>query len=185
MSRSLVLNASFEPLGTVAVRRALVLVLSEKADSLLDTDIVLHAERLALPVPSVVRLRQFVHAPHRRRVALSRRAVMARDGHRCQYCGAHADSIDHIVPRSRGGLHTWDNVVAACRPCNVRKRDRFLPESGMRLRRLPVVPHGVSWSIRAGGAVPDQWRAYLEPFEGSSRDLPAAEVVAAVPAVAS
>ena len=64
---------------------------------------------------------------------------MARDGHRCQYCGAHADSIDHVVPRSRGGLHEWDNVVAACRACNVRKRDRLLKDSGMRLKRPPTV----------------------------------------------
>lgn len=188
MSRSLVLNASFEPLGTVAVRRALLLVLTGKADSLHDTGVVVHAERLSVPVPSVVRLRQFVHAPHRRRVALSRRAVMARDGHRCQYCGAHADSIDHVVPRSRGGLHVWDNVVAACRPCNVRKRDRFLQDSGMRLRRPPAVPHGIGWSIRAGGSVPDHWHRYLEAFEATSRevaphvDLP---VGAGVPAVAS
>jgi 5-methylcytosine-specific restriction endonuclease McrA len=161
MSRALVLNASYEPLGTVAARRAVILVLGGKADSIHDTPIVLHAERVEVPVPSVVRLRQFVHLPYRRRVALSRRAVMARDGHRCQYCGSHADSIDHVVPRSRGGLHEWDNVVAACRPCNVRKRDRLLTDSGMRLKRPPTVPHGVIWAILAGGVVPDDWHTYL------------------------
>lgn len=168
--RSLVLNASFEPLGTVPARRAVVLVLAEKAVSLLDHDLVLHAERVALRVPSVLRLRQYVHAPHHRRVALSRRAVMARDGHRCQYCGARADSIDHVVPRSRGGLHTWENVVAACRPCNVRKRDRLLQDSGMRLKQPPTVPHGVGWSIRAAGGVPEEWRTYLEPFDAFGYD---------------
>jgi 5-methylcytosine-specific restriction endonuclease McrA len=173
MSRSLVLNASFEPLGTVPARRAVVLVLAQKADSVHDTGLVLHAERVALAVPSVVRLRQFAHTPHRRRVALSRRAVMARDGHRCQYCGAHADSIDHVVPRSRGGLHTWDNVVAACRPCNVRKRDRMLKDSGMRLRHPPTAPHGISWSIRAAGTVPDEWHTYLEPFDPFDAGVPA------------
>jgi 5-methylcytosine-specific restriction endonuclease McrA len=159
--RALVLNASYEPLGTVASRRAVILVLGGKADSVHDTPLVLHAERCQVVVPSVVRLRQFVHLPYRRRVALSRRAVMARDGHRCQYCGAHADSIDHVVPRSRGGLHEWDNVVAACRPCNVRKRDRMLTDSGMRLKHPPTVPHGVVWSILAGGTVPDDWHSYL------------------------
>jgi len=162
MSRSPVLNASYEPLGTVNVRRAVVLVLAGKADCVHDTGLVLHAEHLTVPVPSVVRLRQFVHVPFRRRVAVSRRAVMARDGHRCQYCGAHADSIDHVQPRSRGGEHTWDNVVAACRPCNVRKRDRLLADSGMRLKHAPVVPHGIVWSIVAGGAVPEDWLAYLD-----------------------
>jgi len=161
MGRSLVLNASYEPLGTVAARRAVVLVLGDKADCVHPTGFVLHAEHVSVEVPSVVRLRQFVHVPFRRRVAVSRRAVMARDGHRCQYCGAHADSIDHVTPRSKGGGHTWDNVVAACRPCNVRKRDRLLHDSGMRLRRAPVVPHGVIWSIVAGGTVPDEWLRYL------------------------
>jgi 5-methylcytosine-specific restriction endonuclease McrA len=161
MGRSLVLNASYDPLGTVAARRAVVLVLGQKADCVHPTGLVLHAERVEVAVPSVVRLRSFVHVPFRRRVAVSRRAVMARDGHRCQYCGAHADSIDHVTPRSKGGEHSWDNVVAACRPCNVRKRDRLLHESGMRLRHVPAVPHGIVWSIVAGGSVPDDWVQYL------------------------
>lgn len=161
MSGSLVLNASYEPLGTVAATRAVVLVLGGKADPVHLTGIVLHSERLEVPIPSVVRLRQFVHVPFRRRVSVSRRAVMARDGHRCQYCGAHADSIDHVVPRSRGGEHVWDNVVAACRPCNVHKRDRMLKDSGMRLKRTPTAPHGIAWSIMAGGRVPEDWQTYL------------------------
>lgn len=155
------LNASYEALGTVAARRAVVLVLAGKADCLHPSELILHAERVEVAVPSVVRLRTFVHVPFRRRVAVSRRAVMARDGHRCQYCGARADSIDHVTPRSKGGEHTWDNVVAACRPCNVRKRDRLLHESGMRLRRMPAVPHGIVWSIIAGGSVPEDWVQYL------------------------
>ena len=170
--RALVLNASYEPLGTVASRRAVLLVLGHKADCVHPSGVVLHSERVEVPVPSVVRLRQFVHVPYRRRVAVSRRAVMARDGHRCQYCGNHADSIDHVVPRSRGGLHTWDNVVAACRPCNVRKRDRMLKDSGMRLRHTPSVPTGVVWSIVAGGGVPDDWHTYLG--EPSLQLVPAA-----------
>jgi 5-methylcytosine-specific restriction endonuclease McrA len=146
-----------------------VLVLSEKADSVHATPLTLHSERLSISVPSVVRLRSFVSVPYHRRVAVSRRAVMARDGSRCQYCGSHADSIDHVVPRSRGGLHSWDNVVAACRPCNVRKRDRLLHESGMRLRMRPVAPLGPSWLILAGGAVIDDWLPYLDVPERISQ----------------
>src|SRR3954454_1863125 len=164
MSRALVLNASYEPLCVVASRRAVVLVLGEKAETIAETGIVLHSEHLSLTVPSVVRLRQFVSVPFRRRVAVSRRAVMARDGGLCQYCGTRADSIDHVVPRSRGGTHTWENVVAACRPCNVRKRDRLLHETTMRLRRHPHAPHGASWSIVARGSVPGEWAPYL--FDG-------------------
>jgi 5-methylcytosine-specific restriction endonuclease McrA len=159
--RVLVLNASYEPLCVVPSRRAVVLVLTDKAEMVHPTDLVMHSEKLAVEVPSVVRLRTFVSVPFRRRVAVSRRAVMARDGHTCQYCGARADSIDHVVPRSRGGDHTWENVVASCRPCNVRKRDRLLPETSMRLRHHPRAPHGPSWSILAAGSVPGDWNQYL------------------------
>ena len=161
MGRALVLNASYEPLTVVSARRAVVMLLSDKAELITGTGLVLHSERLSVPVPSVVRLRQFVSIPFRRRVAVSRRAVMARDAHQCQYCGARADSIDHVVPRSKGGPHSWDNVVAACRPCNVRKRDRLLHETSMRLDRHPRAPMGASWSILAAGSVPDDWGPYL------------------------
>jgi len=161
MGRALVLNASDSPLAVVPARRAVVLVLGEKAETVADTGIVLHSEHLSVAVPSVVRLRQFVSVPFRRRVAVSRRAVMARDGGLCQYCGDHADSIDHVVPRSKGGDHTWENVVAACRPCNVRKRDRMLHETSMRLRRHPSAPRGASWSIVARGSVPGEWAPFL------------------------
>jgi 5-methylcytosine-specific restriction endonuclease McrA len=161
MSRALVLNASYEPLCVVAARRAMVLVLGEKAETVAETGIVLHSEHLAVALPSVVRLRSFVSVPFRRRVAVSRRAVMARDGGLCQYCGSRADSIDHVVPRSKGGMHTWENVVAACRPCNVRKRDRMLQETSMHLHRRPSAPRGASWSIVARGSVPGEWAPFL------------------------
>ena len=140
MSRALVLNASFEPLSVVSARRAAVLLLADKADMVLASGQVLHSERLAIEVPSVLKLRQFVKVPFRRRAALNRRAVFARDGSQCQYCGSTAESIDHVVPRARGGTHTWENVVAACRPCNVRKRDRLLHETTMTLRSTPRAP---------------------------------------------
>jgi 5-methylcytosine-specific restriction endonuclease McrA len=112
-------------------------------------------------VPSVVRLRCYVRVPFQRLAPLNRRGVFARDGHRCQYCGASAESIDHVVPRSRGGEHTWDNVVAACRPCNVHKRDRLLHETSMRLRRRPRAPRAVTWVVVAAGSVPSNWEPYL------------------------
>ena len=163
MGRALVLNASYEPLGVVTVRRAVVLVLSEKADVLHDTGDVLRSERLVVKVPSVIRLRYFVKVPYRRRAALNRKAVFARDDHRCQYCGAAAESIDHVVPRAKGGQHEWENVVAACRPCNVRKRDRLLEETTMVLRRRPTAPRELTWIIVAVGSVPAHWEPYLQP----------------------
>jgi 5-methylcytosine-specific restriction endonuclease McrA len=163
MSRALVLNATYEPLCVVPSRRAAVLVLAEKAEVLVDTGDELRSERLCLKVPSVIRLTHFVKVPFRRRAPLNRRAVFARDGHRCQYCGATADSIDHVHPRSRGGEHVWENVVAACRPCNVRKRDRLLPETTMTLRHRPTVPRELTWVVVAVGRVPDHWEPYLTP----------------------
>lgn len=161
MSRSLVLNATYEPLAIVSARRAVVLVLEGKADLLHGTGDHWRAERLRTPVPSVVRLRYHVRAPYRRRAPLSRRAVFLRDGGECQYCGRRAESIDHVVPRSKGGPHSWDNVVAACRRCNASKRDRLLEETGMRLRRHPETPRHLSWVAVSMGHVPEHWAHYL------------------------
>lgn len=155
------LNATYEPLSVVPIRRAVVLVLAERAEVLHDTGEALHSEHLTVPIPSVVRLRTFVKVPFRRRAPLNRRGVFARDGHRCQYCGAAAESIDHVIPRSKGGPHTWENVVAACRPCNVRKGDRLLAHTSMRLRRPPVAPRESTWVTVAMGMIPSQWEPYL------------------------
>ena len=161
MGRALLLNASFEPLCVVSVRRAVVLVLKAKAEIVSRNGAEMRSERTSIPVPSVIRLVHFVRVPYRSRVPLSRRAVFARDGHRCQYCGASAENIDHVIPRSRGGPHAWDNVVAACRPCNSRKRDRLLDESGMKLRRKPSAPRERTWIVVASGGVRADWEPYL------------------------
>src|SRR5436305_877825 len=119
MSRALVLNASFEPLCVVSTRRALILVIDAKAEVVHETGAFFHSERSAFPEPSVVRLCQYIRVAYQARVALNRRAIFARDGHRCQYCGGAAESIDHVSPRSPGGPHRWDNVaggtIAVCR----------------------------------------------------------------------
>ena len=161
MSRALVLNASYEPLCVVATRRALVLVLDDKAELVSDTGREFHSARAAFPEPSVVRLVTYVRVPFRTRVALNRRAIFLRDGHRCQYCGANAENIDHVVPRSRGGPHAWDNVVASCRACNARKEDRMLAESGLHLRRQPREPHANLWVVATAGALDPAWEPFL------------------------
>lgn len=161
MSRALVLNATYEPLSVVSSRRATVLLLSEKADLVSPSGRQFHSEHLVVEVPSVVRLRQFVKVPFRRRAALNRRSVFARDEHRCQYCDGPAESIDHVIPRAKGGQHVWENVVAACRPCNVRKRDRLLHETTMTLRATPAAPRGFSWISILVGSVPDDWHEFL------------------------
>jgi 5-methylcytosine-specific restriction endonuclease McrA len=161
LDRTLLLNASFEPLCVVPLRRAVVLVLKEKAEIVARTEEVLHAERFALPMPSVIRLTHFVRVPHRSRVPLSRRAVFARDGHRCQYCSRAAENIDHVVPRSRGGPHTWENVVASCRACNARKEDRLPAEAGFRLSRAPRAPHASLWLVATAGTLDPAWTPFL------------------------
>ena len=154
-------NAGFEPLTVVPVRRAVVLVLSEKAEVLHDGVGALRSERRSVPVPSVIRLVRYVRVPHRSTAPLSRRNVFARDGGRCQYCGRPAENLDHVVPRSRGGQHAWENVVASCRACNARKEDRLPHECAMFPRRPPVAPHAhTALAAVAGGVAPD-WRPYL------------------------
>jgi len=162
MSRALVLNVTYEPLSVVAGRRAAVLVLTDKADLVHESGTALHSEMLVVPVPSVIRLRQLIRVPFERHVPLSRRAVFVRDQHECQYCSGPAETLDHVVPRSRGGAHSWDNVVAACRRCNLRKGDRLLGESALALRRRPVMARRFTWVITSVGRVPAAWEPYLQ-----------------------
>lgn len=162
MAHALVLNATYEPLSVVSTRRAVVLLVREKAELVESNGRRWASEKLSIPVPSVIRLRRYVRVPYRRRVPLSRRAVFARDSHACQYCGDGAENIDHIVPRSRGGDHVWENVVAACRRCNTRKGDRTPVEAGMSLRAEPRAPREHGWLLVGLGAPPDpSWIAYL------------------------
>jgi 5-methylcytosine-specific restriction endonuclease McrA len=159
MGRSLVLNASDSPLAVVAARRAVVLVLKEKAEVVLSNGMVFHSEKIVMEAPSVVRLRRFVRVPYRTHAPLTRRAVFARDAWTCQYCGASAENLDHVVPRSRGGLHVWENVVAACRRCNTRKEDRTPSEAGFSLSRQPFAPRD-GFHLTLGQLEPG-WETYL------------------------
>lgn len=161
MGRALVLNASYQPLCVVPVRRALVLAIKGKAEVLHGNGQVFHSESLALTAPTVVRLNYFVRVPYRARASLSRRAVFVRDNYECQYCGRPAENVDHIVPKSRGGLHTWDNVVAACRPCNARKDNRSPADVGLKLRHAPQPPPDSVWIRIAVDRVDPAWEAYL------------------------
>jgi 5-methylcytosine-specific restriction endonuclease McrA len=159
--KALVLNATMEPLCVVPARRAVVLVLSSKADVVQTNGHRFRSAHLDIAAPSVVRLRSFVRVPYRRRAALSRRGVFIRDGHQCQYCDRAAENVDHVIPRSRGGAHEWENVVAACRRCNSRKKDRTPAEAAMHLRRQPYAPRAAFWLVVAVGGVREDWEMYL------------------------
>lgn len=161
MAEALVLNATYEPLCVVPGRRAVVLVLADKAVEVAASGDVLHSARVEVAVPSVVRLTRYVRVPYRPSVPLTRKAVFARDGGRCAYCGAPATSLDHVVPRSRGGGHTWDNVVSACSRCNHVKADRAVSEMGWRLRRQPAAPTGAAWRVVGAKRLDPRWEPYL------------------------
>lgn len=163
---TLVLNASMEPLSVVSARRAIVLILTEKAESIHQDGAWFRSEHLALRSPTVVRLNRYVNVPRRVRAGLSRRAVFLRDGGRCQYCDARAEDLDHVLPRSRGGRHRWENVVAACRGCNAKKQDRTPGEAGLTLASKPTAPPAAFWLVVRAGEVGDDWQPYLRPFLG-------------------
>lgn len=155
----LALNASFEPLTMVPMRRALRLVLDGKAEIVeADAERVVRSERLTMPRPAVIRLVKFIHVPRRFRRQVTNTFLFARDRYRCQYCGRTAAELkpresltrDHLIPLSRGGTNEWTNVVAACSPCNTRKGNRMPEEIGMHPMTHPVEPHFVhlSWAVR-------------------------------------
>lgn len=162
--RALLLNATHEPLAVLAARRALVLVLAGKAECLLERDgpTVFHSPTVEVVIPAVLRLRRYVRIPYAPAVSVSRAGILRRDRRRCAYCGAAADTIDHVVPRSRGGGHSWENCVACCHRCNTRKADRLLGEIGWHLRSAPGVPRRVgSGAIWFGEDTDPVWRPWL------------------------
>jgi 5-methylcytosine-specific restriction endonuclease McrA len=161
--RVLVLNASYEPLNVCSVRRAVVLVLKEKAELIERSERSVRSESTTLPHPVVIRLVSYVRIPrdqHRRRI--TRRAVFARDSWTCQYCGTTSHlTVDHVMPRSRGGPSDWENIVTACAPCNRRKGNRTPVETGMHPRRAPRAPGPTIFIRVAAPVVPAGWQQYL------------------------
>jgi 5-methylcytosine-specific restriction endonuclease McrA len=160
----LVLNASYEPINVCTVRRAAVLILKNRAEVLERGDWALHAENVTLPRPVVIRLLTYVRIPrdaHRRKI--TRRAVFARDRWTCQYCGHERGhlTVDHVIPRSKGGLSTWDNIVTCCAPCNRRKGDRLPSQANMVPAQAPKAPGATIFIHVAAPTIPRAWEQYL------------------------
>lgn len=165
MSRTvLVLNATFEPLSLVSVRRAVVLLLREKAELVETTERVLCSTSRALPEPLVIRLTRYVRLPHRS-VPPTRAAIMLRDAYTCQYChgtpGRSELTVDHVLPRSRGGSHGWDNLVTACQTCNHKKGNQLPDEAGMVLQRKPFEPSYVALVLLSNPIAASRWEAMM------------------------
>jgi 5-methylcytosine-specific restriction endonuclease McrA len=162
MRKVLVLNTTYEPLNVCSARRAVVLVLKEKAEIVEQSGAAFRSEHTAYPVPLVIRLTSYVRVPRRTTMRITRRAVFARDRHRCQYCGsARHLTVDHVVPRSKGGRDTWDNVVTSCAPCNRKKADRPPHSAGLRLLATPRAPEPSAFIFLHVEHIHDAWRPYL------------------------
>lgn len=162
----LVLNASYEPINVTAVRRAIVLVLKGVATTEEENGSFIHSARMAFRIPSVIRLREFRRIPYQTRT-LSRKNILLRDRHTCQFCGRVLPgaelTLDHVIPRSRGGHTDWDNLVACCHTCNNLKGDRLPEEVGLKLLRSPrpFTLHTSRQLMRILGRSDERWRKYL------------------------
>jgi 5-methylcytosine-specific restriction endonuclease McrA len=162
--RVLVLNATYEPINVCTVRRATVLLLKQKAEVIEEGIGVLHSERMSLERPAVIRLVTYVRVPrdvHRRKI--TRKAVLARDSWTCQYCGAEKPglTVDHVIPRSKGGESVWENIVASCAPCNRKKGNKLPREARMHPRCEPRPPGPTIFIRIAAPKVPTTWERYL------------------------
>lgn len=172
MGAVLLLNASYEPLSVIPQRRALSLLLRGRVDPATEETVTLHGNSQALHIPTVIRLRRYIHVP-RRGARWSRQGVLQRDGYCCIYCGTTSGdyqagrilgkrdfTVDHLIPRSRGGKNTWVNTACACPGCNNRKGGRTPHEAAMTLRWEPKTPR-VDYLV-ASGDIPASWKVYLE-----------------------
>ena len=162
----LVLNASYEPLNVTTVRRAHVLVFKGKAEVIEELEQPLRSATGAFPWPHVIRLVQYVRVPRTLQRKISRRALFARDGWRCMYCGTTTGrlTLDHVVPRSRGGGSVWENVVTSCAPCNLRKGNRLPEELEMHMLVKPRIPTPALFVTLSASRIPERWQPYLSAF---------------------
>lgn len=161
-NRVLVLNMNYEPMCVCSARRAVILLYLEKAEMIERNHEIIHSVSRSMHLPSIVRLSRMVRVP-RKRILLNRKNIIKRDHHQCQYCGTKDGpvTVDHIIPRNRGGKDTWDNLVCACTACNGKKGNRTPREAGMKLMKEPRKP-GYLFFIQHLVGIPDErWLPYL------------------------
>jgi 5-methylcytosine-specific restriction endonuclease McrA len=166
----LVLNQNYEPLNVCNVRRALVLVLRGKAEVLETAERAFHSARDTFRLPSVIRLVYMIRRP-RPKVRLTRKEIFARDGWCCVYCGRSTRdlTLDHVMPRHRGGAHTWENLVSACKPCNHKKAGRTPSEARMAMNHEPAAPrHGIYYTFFQYLGHQEEWRKFVPGYEVGS-----------------
>ena len=159
----LVLNHDYEPLSICNVRKAIILLYLGKAELIAACDgKQLRSVYTSMPYPSIVRLSVYIRLPYKK-IVLSHKNILRRDGHVCQYCGKSESmlTVDHVVPKAKGGPDTWENLVTACVTCNNKKGDRTLHDAGMKLLRKPIRPNHVMFIRHFVGNVDDHWKPYL------------------------
>jgi len=170
MTQVLVLNADGSPHATMSDKRAINLILNERANFVEGTGKHVRSQSIVFEIPSVIVLKRYINVP-RRGAVWSGQGVFKRDNHICQYCGITTDksnkwkapTVDHIIPKSKGGLNTWGNTVCSCKKCNTKKGSRTPNEAGMKLLSEPKTPRGNTFVIsRFGGEIKEEWRKYIE-----------------------
>lgn len=159
----LILNADYSAFGICSVYRAFLLVYTHKAETLVESeDEVLRSVNQRFQVPSIIRLHRYINRPYRGGVVLNRQNIFKRDNNCCQYCGSTKDlTLDHVIPRSRGGRTSWDNLITACKPCNSKKGDLTPEEAGMPLMQEPFKPSFVMFLRDFHGRISRDWLSYL------------------------
>lgn len=161
--RVLILNQSYEPLVVCSVQKAIILLYLQKAELIAEqSHRAIRSVSRSFPFPSVIRLFKYRRIPYKG-IMLSRKNIIRRDGHRCQYCGSSSAplTVDHIIPRARGGRDSWDNLVTACLPCNNKKSDKTLERAGLTLMSVPRRPSHVSFLMQSVTRVDPLWKPYL------------------------
>lgn len=159
----LVLNQNYEPMSITNAKKAIILIFLEKAEIIENhNDLKVRSVNLSFPLPSIIRLTRFIRVP-RKRIVLSRKNIVKRDNHQCQYCGTTdvPVTVDHIIPKGRGGEDTWENLVCACTKCNNKKRNRTPEEAGMALLKKPQRPSHIFFIRYFVGKLDNSWKPYL------------------------
>lgn len=163
-NRVLVLNQDYSPMTVCSVERAFLLIYLKKAELLNAVkDKALRSVNSTFPFPSVIKISRYVNMPYMG-VVLTRQNIFRRDGHKCQYCGTHKDlTLDHLIPRSKGGKSTWNNLLTACRRCNARKGDYHIEQIDMKPKTMPHKPSYVMFLMDSSGQLREEWKPYLRP----------------------
>ena len=160
MRSVLLLNASFEPIRIVSIQRAVQLMYEDEVDVIETGEGLLRSPSVTYEVPTVLRLKRYRKIPHRVMVPLTNRGVLQRDNFTCAYCGKNAKTVDHVHPRSKGGQHRWENVIASCYKCNNKKSNMTLEQMGWELPYAPFVPTAKNW-LSIGPNIHEHWKPYL------------------------